>query len=123
MPPPQPPLSASVNQLVLVRPEPSGQYTAQLVGLAEVRATAGTREEAIEQMRTQLRQALASGQLVTIEVPRDDLVQQWEQWAQSDLEYNLYRQEIQRFRQEEEERFRKEEADRPCSHTSSTPTT
>ena len=49
--------------------EPSGQFTAQVVGLPELRATAPTREAAIEQVRDMLRDWVATDQLVSIEVP------------------------------------------------------
>ena len=48
------PVNTAVNgrlgHWVEVRPEPSGQYTAQAVGLPEVAATAPSREEAIRRV-------------------------------------------------------------------------
>src|SRR5258708_6370209 len=123
MQPQNPPPNVSISQFVTVRPEPPGQFTAQVVGLPELQATGGTRQEAIEQIRTRLREWLASGQLVALDLPQEDLVRQWSEWASSDPEYNLYLQEIRRFRQEEDERFQKEEDRHPCSPSSSTPTT
>ena len=37
---------------VVIQPEPPGQFTAQVVGLLELRATAATREEALQQVQT-----------------------------------------------------------------------
>lgn len=123
MPPIKPPLSVAVTPLVVVRPEPPGQFTAQVVGLPDLSATAATREEALEQVRTQLRDRMTSGQLVALELPREDLRQQWDEGARNDPEYNLFVEEIRRFREEEDERFRREEEEPPCSPSSSTPTT
>jgi hypothetical protein len=123
MPAHKPPLSVAVTQLVVIRPEPPGQFTAHVAGLPEFCATAATREEAVEQVRTRLGHGLASGQLAAVEVPREDLLRQWEEWAKNDPEYQLYQEEIRRFRQEEDERTRLEEADRTCPSSSSTPTT
>jgi hypothetical protein len=58
-------------QLVVVRPEPSGQYTAQVVGIPEVRATAATEEEAIEQTRQTLAEWLKTARWVQVPVPPD----------------------------------------------------
>jgi hypothetical protein len=54
---------------VIVEPEPRGQFTAQAVGIPELRATAGSREEALEQIRTLISEWLASGRMVSIQVP------------------------------------------------------
>jgi hypothetical protein len=123
MSPKKPPMALPMQQLVVVRPEPSGQFLAQLVGLPELQACAGTREEAIDQVRQLLSQWLDSGQLAVIDVPQDHLLKQWQEWAQADPEYNLYVEEIRRIRQEEDERGRTEKTDPPCLPSSSTRTT
>ena len=123
MSPKKPPMALPMQQLVVVTPEPPGQFTAQLVGLPELQASATTREEAIDQVRRLLGQRLDSGQLAVIDVPRDHLLKEWQEWAEADPEYNLYVEEIRRFRQEEDERGRTDKADPKCSPSSSTPTT
>ena len=54
--------------LVVVRPEPPGHYTAEALGLPELRATCASREEAIHRVRLQLGHWFASGQLVSVEL-------------------------------------------------------
>lgn len=112
-----------ISPLVLVRPEPPGQYTAQVVGLSEIRATAATREEAIQQVRQVLMAWLASGQLVAVQLPPENPWLKYAGWAKDDPDYEEYLEEIRRFRQEEDERFRQEVEEGECSDSSSTPTT
>jgi hypothetical protein len=45
----------------------------------------------------------------------DDLVRAWEEWARNDPEYNLYMEEIRRFRAEADERFQREATSHGCS--------
>jgi hypothetical protein len=123
MHPPRPELTVAVPQLVRVKPEPAGQFTAQAVGLPEIRATAVTKEQAVEQVRALLTELLTSEELVPIELPRVDLARKWNEWAQSDPEYNVYLEEMRRFRQELDEQFQQDETEPPCSASSSTPTT
>src|SRR5262245_10691310 len=70
MNPTLPPAASAFSSLVVVRAEPSGQYTAQAVGIPEIRVTAATREEAIQQVRATLGEWLRSGQLVSVDLPR-----------------------------------------------------
>jgi hypothetical protein len=138
--------------MVVVRTEADGRATAEAVGIPEIRATAATREEAIQQVRQTLTEWLATGQLVRVQVApensllevagwvkndplyaefleelqrarREDLRRQWEERAKSDPEYNLYLEEIRRHRQEMDESLQEEEVARECSNTPSTPTT
>ena len=44
----------SIHQLLVVRAEPVGQFTAQVVGLPEIHSTAASREAAIQQVRNVL---------------------------------------------------------------------
>src|SRR5438552_13052981 len=67
MHPQMPSLIDRLYSFVVVQPEPPGQHTAAVVGLPEIRATAVTREEAIELVRATFRAWLASGQLVHVE--------------------------------------------------------
>ena len=63
---------ATINFPVVVREEPTGQFTAEAVGLPELRATAPTREDAIDQVRTLLYQWRFTDKLVTVDVPASD---------------------------------------------------
>lgn len=113
-------------QLVQVRPEPPGQFTAQLVGLPELRATASSREEAIQQVRMLLSQWLASGQLVTVTVPPEN---PWLRIAghidPNDPAEQEFQEILAQHRREDLERTLREydEEDQRCSSSSSTPTT
>lgn len=139
------PSSVPTSQLVLVRPEPPGLYTAQAVGLPEISATAATREEAIEQVRKIIQEWLAAGHLVAVQVPQENPLQKWFGHTNpNDPDERAYLDELARFRQEDLEgrldkefledlkRFREEDLqrtlqeyeleDRACSDSSSTPT-
>src|SRR5712692_6876660 len=72
MPSPSTELNGSCPHWVVVQPEPPGQVTAQVVGLPELRVTAATREEALDQVRKLISEWTSSGRLVSIEVPRDN---------------------------------------------------
>src|SRR5262245_20598021 len=61
--------NGSMQHWVAIRPEPAGQFSAQVVGVPELCAVAATRDEAIAQIRVKLSDWLASEQLVPIEVP------------------------------------------------------
>src|SRR6266404_5743842 len=67
----------NVQHWVTVRPEPTGQYTAQPVGLPDIRTTAATREEALSRLEELLRGVLASGQLVSLEIPAENPLLKW----------------------------------------------
>jgi hypothetical protein len=114
--------SVPAGQLVVVRPEPPDRYTAQVVGLPEIRATAATREEALQQVRDTLSQWLASGQLMMVELSAGNPLLQWCGWARDDPLAAEYEQELARRRQEDLERTLRED-DAECSGSSSTPTT
>jgi hypothetical protein len=104
-------------QLIVVRPEPPGQHTAQVVGIPELRATAATREEAIKQVHVALLDWMRGGQLVLIALPSppENPLLQFAGRCKDDPDFDLYVEEIQRFRREADER--------ECSDSSSTPTT
>lgn len=89
---------------IVVRPEPTGQFTAQLLGLPELRASAANRDEAIERLRVHIREWQAAGQLVPVESPGDNPLQKWFGWAKDDPEYGLFLDEIRRFREEVDQR-------------------
>lgn len=112
-----------VQHYVVVRLEPRGQFTAQLVGLPELRATAATREESLRQVRAMLSEWLASGQLVSIEVPcMNPLLSFSGHLDPNDALEQEFVEELARLRQEDLERTLRED-DQKCSSSSSTPTT
>ncbi len=123
MQPQMQPVNVPVYHLLVVRPEPSGHYTAQAVGLPDVQATAGTREEAIQQVRSILTEWLAAGQLVQVELPQKNPLMKWLGWAKDDPDFDLYVEEIRRYREEVDRREQPELEQRRCSDSSSTPTT
>jgi hypothetical protein len=113
----------SLCQWIVVRPEPAGQFTAQLLGLPELSATAAKREEAIEQVRARILEWIATGQLVPVEVPAGNPLLRWFGHIDpNDPAEKIYLEELARFRQEDLERTLRE-LDQECSCSSSTPTT
>lgn len=119
-------LGVTATHLVMVRPEPPGQFTAQALGLPEVRATAATQQEAIDQVRRVLQEWLAAGRLITLEIPVEN------PWLNlpgridpDDPAEQAYLEELRRHRQEDLERTLHEVdgQEQPCSNSSSTPTT
>lgn len=93
----------SLYHWVVVRPEPSGQFTAQLVGIPELCATAAKREEAIEQVRARILEWIATGQLVPLEVlSKDHPVLRFHGWADpNDPEEQVFLQELARLKAED----------------------
>src|SRR6266480_2959544 len=61
--------NGTVQHWVVGGAEPSGEFTVQVVGVPELRATAPTRAEAIDRIREMLNQWVASGRLISVEVP------------------------------------------------------
>jgi hypothetical protein len=113
----------ALQHLVVVRPEPAGQFTAEAVGLPELRATADSREEAVAQVRKLLDDWLASGQLVAVEIPQANPLTKYFGHAKDDPDFDLYLEEIRRYRQEVDEGLAHEGDEPACSDSSSTPTT
>ena len=77
-------------------------YIAQAVAVPEVRAVAGSEEEAVEQVRASLTQWLASAKLVSVDVPLPNGRNPWlDSFGRSaqDPDFDEYLQEIQRARQ------------------------
>ena len=106
------------NQSAVVSP---GQFTAQLVGLPELAATAATREEAIQQVRKRLAEYLASGRLVLVGAPHP--LMQWSGHADpNDPLEKEFLEELERLRREDLEQTLREN-EQECSNSSSTPTT
>jgi hypothetical protein len=108
---------------VEIRPEPTGDFTAQLVGAVDLHATASTREEALKQLRTLLRQRLDSGSLTWVEVPRENPLMRWFGHAKDDPTFPEYLEEIRKFREEMDRRDDPSSGPSECSDTSLTPTT
>jgi hypothetical protein len=109
---------APIHHYLFVRPEPSGGYTAGVLGLSEVRAAAGTEGEALQAVMRALEQWLANTRWVQVRVAEPARVHPAAQFAghaKDDPEFDEYLAEIQRYRREANQR--------ECSDPSSTPTT
>jgi hypothetical protein len=90
-----------MQYLVIVRPEAPDRYSAQAVGIPEVRAVAATEAEAVEQVRGSLTGWLASAKLVRVEVPGSGAGNPWlESFGRSagDPDFDDFLQEVQRAR-------------------------
>jgi len=117
-------LSSSARScLVQIHPEPGGQFTAQLLGASDLRATAATREEAVEQLCMLVRQQLDSGSLVCMDIPQVNPLMRWFGHAKDDPHFDDYLDEIRRYREEVDRRDAHGSDPGECSDISSTPTT
>jgi hypothetical protein len=114
------PSRSASSYLVDIRSEPPGRFTAQLVGAVDLHATAPTREEAVEQLRTLIRQRLDSGALVWVEVPRENSLMSRFGWARNDPTFGEYLDEIRKFREEVDRRENQASGSSECSDTSLT---
>jgi len=103
--------------LIIVRPEPTGRFTAQPLGVPEIRVEATTEAEAVEQARQALSQWPGSLHWVRVEVPQANgsPLHAGAGHAKDDPDFDAYLEEIQHYRQQVEQR--------ECSSSSSTPTT
>jgi hypothetical protein len=113
----------SVQHWVVGRPESSGQFTVEVVGVPELRATAATRAEAIERVRAMLSDWLATGQLMSIEVPRANPLLHFPGHLDPNdpLEQEFLKELAQRRRDDLDHVLR--EGDQKCPNSSSIPTT
>ena len=113
------------HHLVIVRPEGSDQFLAQVMGFPEVRAVAASAEEAVKQARANLAELLASAQVVPISVPMPRAhhpnSRQPNSIAVTDAVEQAYLEELARFRLEDRERTIQED-EQACSGSSSIPT-
>ena len=119
-----PPGTAS-SLWILVQPEPPGQFTARVVGLPELQATAATREQALQHIRNTLAEWIASGQLVALPMPPAHPLQNFSGWIDpNDPGEKVFLEELARLKAEDLERTLREyaEEDQQCSNSSSTPT-
>ncbi len=123
MSPETPPDSLPHSCLVQIRTEPTGQFTARLVGQCELSATAPTREEAIEQLRALLRQQFDEGSLQWVEVWRENPIMSRFGYAKDDPDFEEYLEEIRKFREEMDLREQQNSGPGECPDTSLTPTT
>jgi hypothetical protein len=140
-----------VDYVVVVRPEPGGQFTAHVMGLPEVQVIAATEGEAVKQAQQKLAQWLATARLVQVKVPSPQidrsLVNPLDRADPNDPVQQTYLEELERMKredrkrralelagyskedpfleeyQEEIARYRREVDERECPGTSSTPTT
>ena len=140
-----------VDYVVVVRPEPGGQFTAHVMGLPEVQVIAATEGEAVKQAQQKLAQWLATARLVQVKVPSPQidrsLVNPLDRADPNDPVQQTYLEELERMKredrkrralelagyskedpfleeyQEEIARNRREVDERECPGTSSTPTT
>jgi hypothetical protein len=113
----------SLCQWIVVRPEPAGQFTAQL---PELTVTAASRDEAIAQIRGRILESIALGQLVPLEIPKEHPLVRFHGWIDpNDPGEKIYLEELARLKAEDLERTLREyaEEDDQCSGSSSTPTT
>jgi len=107
----------------LVRPEPQGFFSAQLVGLPDLRATAKSREAAVEQLRTMLQGCIDSGQLKAVEMPAEPPLMKWFGHAKEDPDFADYLDELRRSRAEVERPDGDSPDESGCSGSSSIPIT
>jgi hypothetical protein len=99
-----------------------GQFTAQIVGLPDLRATANSPEEAVQGVRKLVAEAVVSGRLAQISVP---LPLSSTSIPEDDALEREFLDILSRARQEDLEQTLREyeREDQGCPTTSSTPTT
>ncbi len=111
---------------VVVFPEPPGQFTAQVVGFPEVRATAATEPEAIQTVAQKFAEQLRNARWVRIRIPTPmEANRLFGFVGQKDPDDPLeqeYVEDLARMRREDLEHTLREQ-DQKCSASSSTPTT
>jgi hypothetical protein len=108
--------------LVQVRQEPDGQITVQVLGADDLCATAATREEALEQLRTLLQVQVNTNALLAIELPRQNPLLRLAGHLKDDPDFDIYLEEIRKFREEMDRREDQDSGPGECSNTSATPT-
>jgi hypothetical protein len=115
--------SSAPTCLVRIRQEPDGSFTAQLLGAADFQATAATREEAVEQLRARLQEPVNMDELLAIELPQQNPLVRRAGYLKDDPDFEEYREEIRRFREEMDRREAESSEPVECPDTSLTPTT
>jgi hypothetical protein len=118
------PVEASTPLLLRLSQEGEG-YTAQVVGIPELRAVGATRDEAVEAARQAVGRWFDDGRLVALWAPARPRRPKPAGWERDDPLEQEFLQELARSRQEDLERTLEEyeREDRGCSVSSSTPTT
>jgi len=114
---------ASATCLVRLQQNPEGQFTAQILGVSDLQATASTREEALDQVRALLQEQVNLGSLLAIELPRQNPLMSRLGYAKDDPYFEEYLDEIRKFREEMDRRENPHSGPGECSGTSSTRTT
>ncbi len=120
---PETPIPLSSSCLVRVSEEPDGRFSAQLLNVPDIRATATTREAAIEQVRALLQCEVNMGSIVAIETPLRDPVMERAGWAKDDPDFEDFLELIRKFREEDDRREGRVWETEECPDISSTPTT
>jgi hypothetical protein len=95
-----------VQHLLSIHEEPSGQFTAQAVGIPEARATAATREVAIQHVTAILNQMQARGLLVSVPLQQPPVLPRKPRTPEEETEEQLYLEELARHRRAQHERDR-----------------
>ena len=115
--------NGTVRHWVVLREEPADRFTAQVIGLPELGATAATREEALQELRSKIAEWLALGKLVPVEVPfANPLLNFSGHLDPKDPLEQEFVEELARLRREDLERTLGE-YDQECPDSSSTQTT
>lgn len=122
MPPSDQDHNGTIQCLVTVHAAPAGQFTAQAVGLPDVCATGGTREEAVTRLREMLGAAVSSGALTALELPMEIPQPSSKRWDPNDPEMLAYMEILDQQAKEDLEQTLRE-LDQECSNSSSTPIT
>jgi hypothetical protein len=89
------------HHLLVVRPEPPGQYTAVVVGIPEIRVRAASEQEAIEQAQKQLREWMANAHWIRVDTSAAPGTKQPGQVKAVDECEMVYLEELKRQRQED----------------------
>jgi hypothetical protein len=115
-----------MDYLLIVRPVPEGQFTAQVMGIPEIRAVASTEPQAIQQAKRLLIEWLAKALLVRVhlKIPAEahPAMEFAGQFDPNDPVEQMYLEELARLKREDLENTLRE-YDQECPNSSSTPTT
>jgi hypothetical protein len=90
-----------MEQLVLVRAEAPGRFTAQAVYLPECRGEGATEADAVERVREALAARLASAKLLRVQVPVNGADNPWlDSFGRSaeDPDFQTYLEEMEKLR-------------------------
>jgi hypothetical protein len=117
------PTLLSSTSLVRVREEPDGRFAAELLGAPDIRASAATREAAIEQVRAQVQFEVNDGSIVAIQTLRQDPLMKRAGSMKDDPTFDEFLELIRKFREEDDRREGRVWETDECSNTSSTPIT